>query len=396
MGRTWDKEGIAFNKKFWEKCLRVVKPGGHIFVFGFPRTFHRVMCAIEDAGFEIRDTIVWMYGQGFAKAMNIGLAVDKARGNNSKVVAKGKGGATSKAFGCDKTPTDGEYNIYEAQNEFAGWETTLKPAFEPIIMARKPVEETIVENIEKYKTGGLNIDECRIPLEESYKYKETNRKAREDDQVFNNKNSGFKSENNTTAVANPKGRYPSNLIFSYDEKDKQELMKNLPSGGKNGDLNKEYDAKGYIYGDYNKTKKFKAYNDEGSVLRYFYCAKSSKLDRDNGIELIKDKKLEYNNHPTIKPCDLMCYLVRMINYEGATILDPFMGSGSTGKAVVVENRLRNKNYKFIGIEKDRDYCEIAKARIEWTENIDLDYINDNKRHKLKEDKKEDGIMGLNL
>ena len=157
---------------------RVLKPGGYLLAFGGSRTFHRIACAIEDAGFEIKDTIMWVYGSGFPKSMNIGLEVDKKLGNDSKVVGSGKSGVSSRAYQSLETTTAGSYEIKEAQNEWNGWGTQLKPAFEPIIVARKPVENTVVDNMMKYRTGGYNIDACRIPLESNYEYKTTNRNVK--------------------------------------------------------------------------------------------------------------------------------------------------------------------------------------------------------------------------
>ena len=169
MGKDWDNAGISFNTEIWQKCFRVLKPGGHLLAFGGSRTFHRIACAIEDSGFEIRDTIMWLYGSGFPKSMNIGLAIDKKNGVESKVIGKSKSGSTSKAFNLNEQQREagtgilaGEYDLKEAQNEWNGWGTCLKPAFEPIIVARKPFKGSLVDNIIKWGVGGLNIDECRV------------------------------------------------------------------------------------------------------------------------------------------------------------------------------------------------------------------------------------------
>lgn len=163
MGKEWDGSGIEYNVNLWEKVYRVLKPGAYLLAFGGSRTFHRIACAIEDAGFEIRDTIMWLYGSGFPKSHNIGLDIDKLTKTESKVIGKGKSGKTSRAYQSEDNTTAGNFEIKEAQNEWSGWGTALKPSFEPIIMARKPIsEDSVAKNVIKYGTGGINIDECRV------------------------------------------------------------------------------------------------------------------------------------------------------------------------------------------------------------------------------------------
>lgn len=314
MDKGWDNAGVSFQKETWQKCLKVLKTGGYLLAFGGTRTYHRIACAIEDAGFEIRDCIMWLYGSGFPKSMNIGLAIDKKMGNESEVVGEGKCGKNAMLGGLrDEITTNGKYEIKEAQNEWKGWGTALKPSYEPIIVARKPFKGSLVDNVMKHGVGGLNIDECRV---------ETNDNEREYQNI---------------------GRFPANTIM--DTKEGEEWR------------------------------------------RYFYCAKASKKDRDEGLEefekditddgrnkpidnpYLRGKTMRHNTHPTVKPTTLMQYLIRLVAPKGATILDPFMGSGSTGKAVMYENKERNADYKFIGIEKEDEYCKIAKARIEFVERI---------------------------
>lgn len=360
MGKSWDSQGVAFQASTWKKCWDALKPGGYLLAFGGSRTFHRIACAIEDAGFEIRDTIMWLYGSGFPKSMNIGLAIDKKSGTESKIVGMGKSGAPSshqsslnmaRDFQSGVYEFGGEYSIKKATNEWAAWGTSLKPSYEPIIIARKPCEGTCVDNVLKYGVGGLNIDECRIG----------------DDPIG-------------------AGRFPANTIFTYDDTDFDEVCGGLPSGSKNGSITKRYDRNNQVYGDYGKCDLWESYNDSGSAVRYFYCAKASKRDRDEGLENFEVKTKVFNGksstssaemkdveerfttmgrntHPTVKPTSLMQYLVRLVAPKGATILDPFMGSGSTGKAVMYENNDRDADYKFIGIELTEEYLPIAKARI---------------------------------
>lgn len=258
--------------------------------------------------------------------MNIGLAIDKKNGVESKVIG---------------------------QNEWDGWGTQLKPSYEPIIVARKPVERTVVENVLKYGVGGINIDECRVPLEDGYEFKTTNRKARQDGNVFDNSTCGFDSENNTTASASPKGRFPANIILTYDETDYSEVCGGFPmtkGGGKVLDKGNF----GYCFQDERDSKPMAdGYDDNGSASRYFYCAKASKKDRDDG-----------NTHPTVKPTSLMRYLIKLVTPKGGIVLDPFNGSGSTGKAVIYENEERDANYKYIGIELNDKYLDITKTRLE--------------------------------
>lgn len=342
MNRGWDNAGVSFNKNTWEKCLRVLKPGGYLLAFGGSRTFHRIACAIEDAGFEIRDTIMWLYGSGFPKSMNIGLALDKKKGVESK----------------------------EAQNKWAGWGTCLKPAFEPIIVARKPFKGSLVDNILEYGVGGLNIDECRVGDEKRVQF---SGRSVSKSTVYNN----FKQDNSHYETVT--GRFPANII--HDGSD--EATRDMPK-------TKGCQGKGFKKGDYKSSAVNTTfsrgdcvpYNDFGSASRYFYCAKTSKRDRDEGLdefELVNagvgalrdgnrnNTEPRRNVHPTVKPTALMQYLVRLVCPKGSVILDPFMGSGSTGKAVAYENRERNAGYSFIGIEQNPEYVEIAKARIEFAD-----------------------------
>lgn len=341
MGKGWDNAGISFSKDTWAKCLRVLKPGGYMLAFGGSRTYHRIACAIEDAGFEIRDCIMWLYGSGFPKSMNIGLAIDKKNGVESKIVGEGKSGGTSRAYQSLETTTAGEYQVKEAQNEWAGWGTALKPSYEPVIVARKPLDGSCVANVMKWGVGGLNIDECRI---------ETS------DKVMNH--------SETSAAAKSKGVYGDYGAVTTHQTESQKLGR-FPA-------NTIFD------------------NQDGEEWRrYFYCAKASKNDRDEGLEEFNTKTSgqmterkegsagitaftgsrspKKNNHPTVKPTELMRYLVRLVTPKGGTVLDPFMGSGSTGKAVACENNERNAEYKFIGIEKETEYCKIAEARIKYVE-----------------------------
>lgn len=421
MGKSWDKSGIAYNVNLWKKALKVLKPGGFLLAFGGSRTYHRIACAIEDGGFEIRDTIMWLYGSGFPKSMNIGLAIDKKNGVESETVGIGKCGE-SRLFGGLKEEThDTSYAIKKARNEWNGWGTCLKPAFEPIIMARKPFNGNLVDNVLENGVGGLNIDECRIAFEDTPnpatnpKYrKNAGYKLPEKGQISKGAVSFTSSKNET----NDLGRFPANVILTYDKADEKEVCGGMPETKSNsGEPNYEFGNQNNPSHLYTNIKSGQHFGDEGSAARYFYCAKASKKDRDGGLykfESLSTGELQggikegsagsimknadgttrvnpyagtgspkKNIHPTVKPVELMQYLVRLVSPKGSTILDIFNGSGSTGKAVMFENRERNANYKYIGIELEKQYCEISEYRIDYALNkfkYDiLDEIEDNEK-----------------
>ena len=286
---------------------------------------------------------------------------------------------------------DGKFIKPEYVKEQEQFGTTLKPAYEPIIVARKPFKGSLVDNIEKNRVGGLNIDECRVEYGN-----ETDKRIGTD--AVNTSKCGFWSKdknNGTTQMYKDNGRFPANVILTYDETDFEEVCGGFPNtnpskqviGGAN---RKSQTQEGTInpcgWKETNRVKKTEGYNDEGSASRYFYCAKASKKDRDEGLDLFEEKQttdgcirannetarkfgansaLRKNIHPTVKPTSLMQYLVRLVTPKEGTILDPFMGSGSTGKSVMYENLERNANYKFIGIELTDEYLPIAKARIDY-------------------------------
>ena len=391
MGKGWDRSGIAYNVELWKKALRVLKHGGYLLAFGGTRTYHRIACAIEDAGFEIRDCIMWLYGSGFPKSLNIGLAIDKKNGVESEIVGtvnapdlqdvgtqqKALGNGHIQSFGQIENAKRIQYEIKKASNEWDGWGTALKPAYEPIIVARKPVEKTVIDNVLKWGVGGINIDECRVPLENEEKI-ETGRNGRKTKPMF-----CFGELQNGETEFQDNGRFPANVIHDGSE----EVISGMPdSNGSQGkpfvstDYKEKETATNFTRGDFNP------YNDSGSASRYFYCAKASKKDRDGGLLINNDK----NIHPTVKPVELMEYLVKLVAPKGATILDIFNGSGSTGKAVMFENRERDANYKYIGIELDPEYCKISEARIDYALNkCECDMIRD-----IKEEERKTGQLSL--
>ena len=312
---------------------------------------------------------------GFPKSMNIGLAIDKKNGVESEIEGK----------------------------RWSGWGTAMKPAYEPIIVARKPCEGSCVDNVLKYGVGGINIDECRVPMEQS-DVDMLNAKSSKNPTSNYNQNEAKKYGDyalNIATPANEQGRFPANVILTYDETDKDEVCGGFPytksSGGSttmpdfiDAGRKNSYNKVGFNDGE-TATRKQSSYvspMDEGSASRYFYCAKASKKDRDEGLDAFQEhRKAGYgydiglgcagegmfkerntqkrNTHPTVKPTELMQYLVRLVTPNGGTVLDPFNGSGSTGKACMYENRERNKDYKYIGIELSEEYLPIARARIEF-------------------------------
>ena len=388
MGKGWDNSGVAFQKETWEYCFRVLKPGGYLLAFGGTRTYHRIACAIEDAGFEIRDCIMWLYGSGFPKSMNIGLAIDKKNGVESQVVGK-RSDETLKSMQRFKEQDGRKHKenfenigyIKQSQNEWSGWGTCLKPAYEPIIIARKPFKNSLVDNVIEYGVGGINIDECRVGEEHFEQQSGTAKsKGKYGDKVWHEKSYD--------------GRFPANVILTYDDTDKDEVCGGMPDtkgGNRNNTAIRKSEKTSYGY-ELNIRNEF---DDEGSAARYFYCAKASKKDRDEGMDMFEEKQttdgcirknsetarefgansaLRKNIHPTVKPVELMQYLVRLVSPKGATILDCFMGSGSTGKAVMFENRERNANYHFIGVEMTDEYLPICNARIDYALNkYEYDY-----------------------
>ena len=321
MGKSWDYD--VPKTEIWKEVYRVLKPGAHILAFFGSRTYHRGVVQIEDAGFEIRDQIMWLYGSGFPKSHNIGKAIDKEAGAQRKVIGNNKNfGVTRKEDGKNSFGDyKGEWELTEPATEAAkqwdGWGTALKPAHEPIVVARKPIIQTVAKNVLEYGTGALNIDECRVETK------------------------GMK------LVENELGRWPANVI--HDGSD--EVVSKFPnskSGKSNGN------AQVGITGNVTSMRRGTLIprNDSGSASRFFYCAKASKSDREDG-----------NNHPTVKPTELTKYLCRLVTPPNGIVLDPFMGSGSTGKAALQEG------FKFVGIEMNKEYYEIAQNRLSSLDNF---------------------------
>jgi DNA modification methylase len=378
MGKTWDSTGIAYNVELWQQCLRVLKPGGHLLAFSGSRTYHRMAVAIEDAGFQIRDQIMWVYGSGFPKSLDVSKAIDKQAGALSH---EGKGFTV--ADRTDKNLPNPKVKGYippapataEAK-QWNGWGTALKPAHEPIVLARKPLNGTVANNVLQHGTGALNIEASRIPSDDGFE-KAWDRPIRTNIGAQGNTFISNGTQHEVDISANrPSGRWPANFI--HDGSD--EVLELFPEAG-GGKATRG--ASSRIYGGgkgfTQATGEMVGYDDSGSAARFFYCAKANKRDRNEGLDDFQPKRdadriaddgvgganprnhsntAKVNHHPTVKPTELMRYLCRLITPPGGTILDPFTGSGSTGKAAILEG------FNFIGIELDPEYITIAQARID--------------------------------
>jgi DNA modification methylase len=443
MGKKWDNTGIAYNTDLWRECLRILKPGGHLLAFSGSRTYHRMVVAIEDAGFEIRDMIAWISNKTFPKSLDISKAIDKGTGENRdrqlrftewmrqsglaqkdcakllESIAKNPETAAAMAqhYYTDKTqpaiPTadifdilkpylpevpeeierlvaertgiewtayknrevvrqrqvpkghsfasekfgkeTGNKEINETKSatpeakQWEGWGTALKPTVEPIVMARKPLIGTVAENVLTYGTGGLNIDASRIEAtdqEQLEKYWDRTQSIAAQE-GRNAMSAGLKAID--LSDRKPQGRWPANVILDeYSAELLNEQSGQIRSAGN------------YERGEMTATGAFpiarpagdtrSMYNDKGGASRFFYVAKASKRDRNEGLE-------ESNNHPTVKPTDLMRYLIKLVTPPNGIVIDPFTGSGSTGKAAILEG------FRFIGIEMTEDYIPIIEGRL---------------------------------
>lgn len=343
MGKNWDKgvPGIPY----WAEALRVAKPGAHLLAFGGTRTYHRLVCAIEDAGWEIRDTIAWVYGSGFPKSLDVSKAIDKMAGAEREVVGKhpsprGNINATCALGGSFQIAPDITAPATEAAKQWDGWGTALKPSFEPICVARKPFKGNVAENVLEWGCGGINVDGCRVGTEE----KISNHSRSEKSAISKGKYGNSTAQDTHQTEGQALGRFPANVI--HDGSDEVvELFPETASGG--GDRRGEHSIFGRV-GDSETKRVFEA--NSGSASRFFYCAKASKSDRGS-----------YNNHPTVKPTDLMRYLCRLVTPPGGTVLDLFAGSCSTGRAAMLEG------FEFIGIEKDPKWVEVGERRIRETQ-----------------------------
>ena len=387
MGHEWDGGDIAFQVELWREALRVLKPGGHMLAFSGSRTYHRMTCAIEDAGFEVRDSIMWVYGSGFPKSLDISKAIDKIFGAERQVVGQQFRAATGRdeGYGFGESfditaPATLAAQIWE------GWGTGLKPAHEPICVARKPMAaDTVAANILAHGVGGINIDGCRVPIDPVADASQLRTMRVSQHDGADGWGMNTTRANPTARVLGMEGRWPANFIHDGSPEVLALFPETAPSksGGKSGST--------AIWGD-GSAKKLErgGFDDAGSAARFFqqchwtqedleaalfyYCAKASKRDKDEGLDHVTPKRVlasvhgafgdsknpnhpRRNPHPTVKPTDLMRYLCRLVTPPGGLIVDPFAGSGSTGKAATLEG------FQFIGFELDPQYAAIANARI---------------------------------
>jgi site-specific DNA-methyltransferase (adenine-specific) len=360
MGKAWDNSGIAYDVTVWQQCLRVLKPGGHLIAFGGSRTYHRLAVAIEDAGFEIRDQIQWIYGSGFPKSLDVSKAMDKQAGATREVVTEVRedmfgeyekvnrykaATQTGVMSGLNGSAANEQGHTYatitapstDLAKQWDGWGTALKPSHEPAVLARKPLCGTVADNVMAWGVGALNIDGTRIAHNEPIKMMkaQTSKQSMTGSGKF-----GQAGRHVDVAELKESGRWPANVILDEDAA----VALNMQSGG--------------------------------GASRFFYTAKASKSEREAGLyyeewvkagamtgaEYREDRPTNHpqraNHHPTVKPLSLMRYLVRLVTPKGGKVLDPFMGSGSTGCASILEG------FDFVGIDITPEYVAIAQKRID--------------------------------
>lgn len=380
MGKKWDSSGIAYSVELWSECLRVLKHGGHLLAFSGSRTYHRMVVAIEDAGFEIRDQIMWVYGSGFPKSHDISKAINKQAGVEFEAKpASGVGFMNANDDGYNTTLNQlvqtGD-SVAEAQ-QWSGWGTALKPAHEPIVMARKPIDGTVANNVLKHGVGGINIDGCRVGIESRINQPASS--------LGNNKTMSGGLTQPNLEPSSVIGRFPANFIHDGSEEvlalfpDSKGTVRQ-PTGKAILDHEKGWNTNSMV------DATVRGFGDSGSAARFFYCAKASKAERNAGLEGMPaewkaaanfrpnhmEKALEgdsgnpfgrfqptQNFHPTVKPIALMRYLVRLVTPPNGTVLDPFTGSGTTLVAAVLEG------FNSIGMELTADYLPIIEGRVDW-------------------------------
>ncbi|AGM14016.1 DNA methylase [Mycobacterium phage Murphy] len=371
MGKKWDGSGIAFDVEMWEQCLRVLKPGGHLLAFGGSRTWHRLTVAIEDAGFEIRDSIAWLYGSGFPKSLDVSKAIDKAAGAEREVIGKsarhvsGKPGQRTEGLNGSSTFAEtvgmGAYitaPATDAARQWQGWGTALKPSFEPVVVARKPLVGTVAANVLEHGTGALNIDACRIPAGQDYRDKCASVVG-----LDSNRNGAAYGEwtGARTDSAREEGRWPTNVVLDDTQAAELDAQTGIQKSGtavqRNGGGQKIF---GGIAGGENSAgaRPDAGYNDEGGASRFFpvfkYQAKAPTKERPSYVNEDGNKVA----HSTVKPLALMRWLVKLVTPPGGVVLDPFAGSGTTVEACLLEK------FRCIAIENEPDYIPLIEQRLE--------------------------------
>ena len=360
MGRKWDS--LPPSLEWAEACMRVLKPGGHIVAFGGTRTWHRLAVAIEDAGFEMRDSLAWLYGSGFPKSHDIGKAIDRMAGAEREVIGSkvgqpgyhlsGKGDA-GPAYGANLQQLTTEQReaaatiTAPATPEAAKWSghgTALKPAFEPIVLARKPFPGTVARNVLEHGTGAINVDACRIATDE-----DTGRAQGSDIRGGNWVSSTRKSS--YVSVGSPAGLWPANVVLDQHAAAwVDEQSGTLKTGAKKAHHQRHtVGGNGLTHGRMEGVTGPESEANEGGASRFFYSAKAPKLERPNvdGVQ-----------HPTVKPLAIMRWLIRLVTPPGGTVLDPFAGSGTTIEAALIEG------FDPVGIEMEADYLPLIQHRID--------------------------------
>jgi DNA modification methylase len=409
MGRTWDSTGIAYQVQLWAECLRVLKPGGYLLAFGGTRTYHRMAVAIEDAGFEIRDSIHWTYGSGFPKSLNVSKAIDKAAGVKGKVVGEKRFGKTSTGQGAgwnaNAVAATGKQEVRapatKAAKQWDGWGTALKPSHEPIVVARKPLDGTVADNVQQYGTGAINIDATRIAYQGDYRSP-----ARANGDVNSGGSFGAGVIPFDDAKAEQAGRFPANTLLTHNHDCDTTCTPNCPielldqqSGTRQAGA---FPKNATVASGEHYDGGWKAVsNDEridmgsGGASRFFhnsqwsqaddltpfiYTAKPGKKERNAGLDGLEAKRhsdrvaddlpggdnprnrsneAKQNFHPTVKPVQLIRYLIKMVTPPKGTVLDPFLGSGTTAVAAILEG------VEWKGCELTEDYLPIIKGRTTW-------------------------------
>lgn len=383
MGNKWDYD--VPKVEIWAECLRVLKSGGHLLAFAGTRTQHRMAVNIEDAGFEIRDMIAWVYGSGFPKSMDISKAIDKAAGAEREVIGEKLTGRANAPRSEGRNHVDcggGQMTVNvtapatDEAREWEGWGTALKPALEPITMARKPIKGTVTANVLAHGVGALNIDACRVATDDKLSAGAGGLLSNVRDDKAYPADNGFEQS--------PLGRWPANFIHDGSDEVVELFPAKAGAAAPVKGTESSLASTGNVTGKRDRVAGV-FHSDSGSAARFFYCPKASKKDRDEGLDEFAEVQgsglpmrskdgerggqgidgtktdrltVRKNTHSTVKPTELMAYLIKLVTPAGGVVLDPFMGSGSTGKAAMREG------FQFIGIEIDENYVQIARARIE--------------------------------
>lgn len=357
MNREWDGGDIAFRPETWAEVYRVLKPGAYLVAFGGTRSYHRMACAIEDAGFEIRDSLMWLYGTGFPKSHDVSKGIDKQAGAVREVLERvkapvgfdteqqGGGGWSAGEIAVTAPATD-------AAREWEGWGTALKPGFEPIVLARKPLaEKTVAANVLQWRTGAINIDECRIHSDDAKGYEYTIKRTAPG--AVQNKTGEYKQEGVMFTGMTKDGRWPANVVHDGSAEvvemfpESKGQLANARSDGapKSGNIYGKMKHRNNEGGDEFSLLPGQRRGDEGSAARFFYSAKASKAERAG------------SKHPTVKPIALMQWLVRLITPPGGTVIDPFAGTGTVGEAAWREC------FRAVLCEAEPEYQEDIRRRM---------------------------------